>query len=735
MRSRRFFWGIFTLILVAGLAWAPVRSSAQQKKKLTYEQVYEFAPPRLLKSLPAVRGWLDDHHYLLVRKDTTDGTTKLFSVDAATGKAVVFLNPAEFKSVLPKGFSVLGASVHTPDYSRLIFNRKNDLYYLNTQTKAFRRLTATPAPEKNPLFSPDGRFIAYTRNHNLFTLDLDSGLEYQLTTDGSDVIYNGWASWVYYEEILERFSRYHAFYWSPDSKKLAFLRFDDSPVPEFPIFHAQGVHGELEITHYPKAGDPNPKVRLGIVSATGGKITWADFDENADEYIAWVFWLPNSERVSIQWMNRDQNDIRIYLIDPESGAKTQIYEERQPTWVEFFEDLYFFKDGSGFLLRSDKDGWRHLYVYDLNGRLKRRLTKGHWSVKSIARVDERNGYVYFTGDRGESTETHLFRVPLKGGKVERLTSLPGTHRVQVSPAGSYFLDRFSNIHTPPQLWLYDSKGRAVRKLGDSKTKTMDEYALAKVELFRIPTSDGYKLPAIWYLPPDFDPGKKYPVIFSIYGGPGSPSVANAFPYFFGAYYLAQEGAIVISVDHRGSGHFGKKGVAEMYRNLGKWEMHDWIEAVKWLRKKPFVDASRVAITGGSYGGYATLMALTYGADYFHYGVSMYPVTDWRLYDTVYTERYMDRPNDNPDGYTFGSVFTHLDKLKGKLLLVHGTIDDNVHMQNSLQLIDRLTKMGKQFQLMIYPGERHGVRNAAHRAHLTRMILNFWHENLGIGEED
>ncbi len=733
MRAGRFRLGWRAVVFLLVSAAFAQGVLAQQKKKLTFEQVFQFAPPRLLKALPSVRGWLDDGHYLVLHKDSTDGKVKLFKVEAASGREEVFLNPADFKDILPKGFSVLGAGVHTPDYSKLIFNRKDDLYFLDTRTRTFRRLTATPAPEKNPIFSPDGRFVAFTREHNLFALDLNTGLEYQLTTDGSDLIYNGWASWVYYEEILERSSRYRAFYWSPDSKKLAFLRFDDSPVPEFPIFHAQGVHGELEVTHYPKAGDPNPKVRLGIVNATGGKITWADFDENADEYIAWVFWLPDSKRLSVQWMNRDQNLIRIYLIDPETGAKTKIYEESQPTWVEFFEDLYFFKDGSGFLLRSDKDGWRHLYVYNLKGELQRRLTRGHWSVKSIARVDEDHGFVYFTGDKGESTETHLFRVPLKGGEIERLTDRPGTHRVTVSPKGSYFLDRFSNIHTPAQLWLYNSRGQAVRKLGDSRSPVFGEYALGKVELFRIPAGDGYNLPAIWYLPPDFNPDRKYPVIFSIYGGPGMPTVANSFPYFLRSYYLAQEGAIVISVDHRGSGHFGKKGVAEMYRHLGKWEMHDWIEAVKWLRKKPFVDASRIAITGGSYGGYATLMALTYGADYFHYGIALYPVTDWRLYDTVYTERYMDRPQDNPEGYKFGSVFTHLDKFKGKLLLVHGTIDDNVHMQNSVQLIDKLTKMGKQFQLMIYPGERHGVRNPAHRAHLTKLILNFWRENLGLDE--
>jgi|Deesub1362B_J571_1020462.scaffolds.fasta_scaffold04466_2 dipeptidyl-peptidase-4 len=731
MRGKTVRW--FTVALVFWAAVSPaVFAGPSEKKKITFEQAFLFGQPRLLKPLPLVRGWLDDEYYLLSERDSTDGAVKLFKVSAATGERQVFLNPKDFEGILPKGFSLLNPATRTADYSRMVFRRKGDLYFLDVKAKKFRRITANPAEEKNPTLSPDGRFVAYTRDHNLFAYDLDAGLEYQLTTDGSETVYNGWASWVYYEEILGRSSRYRAFYWSPDGKKLAFLRFDDSPVPVFPIFHAPGPHGKLERTRYPKAGDPNPKVRLGIVDATGGKITWADFDENADEYIAWVFWLPDSKQLTIQWMNRDQDTIRIYLVDPETGKKRQIYEESQPSWVEFFEDLYFFKDGSGFLLRSDKDGWRHLYVYNFQGKLVRRLTKGKWTVHRIARVDEEHGYVYFVADREESTERHLYRVPLKGGKIERLTQEPGTHRVQVSPGGRYFIDTYSNITTPPKMVLRAGDGKTIRQLGDSKTKLMDEYALGKVELFRIPVEGGYSLPARWFLPPDFDPSKKYPVIFSIYGGPGSESVSNSFPYSLRSFYLAQEGAIVLSVDHRGSGHFGKKGIAEMYRNLGKWEMHDWIEVVKWLRKKAFVDASRVAITGGSYGGYMTLMALTYGADYFTHGVSLYPVTDWRLYDTVYTERYMDRPQDNPEGYRFGSVFTHLDKFKGKLLLVHGTIDDNVHMQNSIQFVDEMIKKGKQFRFMVYPGERHGIRNPARRAHLSRMIMDFWRETLGLG---
>ncbi len=696
-----------------------------QKKKLTYQQVYERATPRLLGTLPNIRGWLDDRHYLELKAPSGKErkNANLLKVDAATGKASVFLDYQALNKKLPEGFTMQRQVAHTHDYTGFLFNQKNDLYYFSTKTGKFRQLTDTPAAEKNPTFSPDGKRVAFTRNHNLYVLDLASGLEHQLTDDGSDVVYNGWASWVYYEEILERSSHYKAFWWAPNSKMLAFIRFDDSPVPEFPLYRADGTHGELEIHHYPKAGDPNPWVRLGIVHLESGKIVWVDLQEKADHYVAWPFWTPDSKQLFFQWMNRDQNELKIYAADPANGKKTEIYHEHQDSWVEFFEDLYFFKDGSGFLLRTDRDGWAHLYYYDLQGQLKRRLTKGEWRVEQIVRVDEKHRQVYFRHTLGDATETHLSRVDLNGKNLTRLTKVAGTHRCTVSPGGSYFIDTYSNIQHPTRVVLARTDGTAVRTLGDRKLPALDEYALGRVELFKIPTEDGYQLPAYWVLPPDFDENKKYPVLFRIYSGPGFTTVTNSFRRL-SSHFLAEHGIIVISVDHRGSNHFGKKGRSLLYRNLGKWEMHDLIAAVKWLRQKPFVDPTRVGITGGSYGGYTTCMALTYGADYFTHGVAQYSVTDWRLYDTVYTERYMDTPEDNPEGYKFGSVLTHADKLKGKLLLTHGTMDDNVHMQNTIQLIDKLENLNKDFELMIYPNERHGVRFPKFK-HAARESMQFW----------
>lgn len=725
------FLRVLTLMLMPFLLVGQIAHG--QKKMLTYEQVYEGAEPRLTGQLPRIEGWLDDQHYLerAAQGEGQEAAPRLMKVDAATGESTVFVDYAELKGMLPKGFLLQAAIDHTPDYSAFLLQRENDLYYFSRAANTFKRLTATPAAEKNARFSPDGSRVAYTRDNNLYVVDIQTGLEHQLTTDGSETVYNGWASWVYYEEILGRASRYAAFWWAPNSQMVAFLRFDDGPVPTFPLFRADGVHGELEITRYPKAGDPNPYVRLGIAHVDQGKVVWVDLDEKADHYVAWPFWTPDSKQLLFQWMNRGQDHLKLLSADPSTGKTTLVYEEKQPSWVEFFEDLYIFKDGSGFLLRSCVDGWYHLYYYDMAGKLKKRLTTGEFTVSSINLVDETNKMVYFHGAPKEVVENHLYRVGLDGKNLQRLTSSPGTHRCTVSPQGSYFIDTYSSIAHPSKMELRRTDGTLVRALGDSRLPAMDEYAWGKVELFTIPSGDGYDLPAIWVLPPDFDPAKRYPVLFEIYGGPASPTVSNSFRRL-NWHYLAQNGIIVISVDHRGSGHFGKKGVAAMHRNLGKWEMHDLIAAVKWLRQKPFVDSTRIGIEGGSYGGYTTCMALTYGADYFTHGIAEYSVTDWRLYDTVYTERYMDTPAENPDGYTFGSVLTHADKYKGHLLITHGTMDDNVHMQNTIQFIDRLQELNKEFSLMLYPNARHGI-GGRKGSHARRQNVQFWFRHF-LGRE-
>jgi dipeptidyl-peptidase 4 len=725
MKNQKLFYVV--LLIVVGIAFS-FSDSAAQKKKLTYKQVYEAGMGMRgmmgMMGRGGSMGWIDEEHYLEMKADPSKPGSRptMMKTNVADEKSELYIDNSKVQ--LPEGFSIDRAAASTKDNNYYLFNSKNNLYYYSRPENTFKQLTKDEAAEKVARLSPDGKKVAYVKNNNLYVFDIDKEKEIQLTNDGADLIYNGYASWVYMEEILGRATAYSAFWWSPMSDKICFLHFDDSPVPDFPIYHADGQHGELEHQRYPKAGDPNPYVKFGIANVADGKITWADFDEKADQYIAWPTWTKDN-KLTVQWMNRGQDNVIIYWIDTNTGKKTELYNEKQKEWVEWFEDLYFFDNGNGFLVRSNVDGWDHLYYYDLKGKLVKRLTQGDWQVSDIHYVDEANKKVYFHSPMKNSIDKYLCVVGLDGKGLKQITTFPGTHNCFVSPKGKYYIDSYSNITTPTKSELYKIDGTLIRSFTQNRGPQQEETDMAKTELFTIPSGDGYNLPAIWYLPSDFDPNKKYAVIFSEYGGPNSAAVRNSYPMGLSQTYLAQNGIISISVDHRGSGHFGKKGVALMHRNLGKWEMHDYAAAVKWLKTKSFIDSTRIGITGGSYGGYVTALALTQDADYFTHGIAEYGVMDWQLYDNVYTERYMDTPKENPEGYKAGSVLSYIDKYKGKMLITHGTIDDNVHMQNSIQLITELQKQNKDFEMMIYPNFRHGVG----MPHATHERMKFWFKYL------
>lgn len=674
------------------------------------------------QELPRFGKWLDGENFTLSR----DGGKNYVKIHARTGNEAPYPLPDVRPDGLPEGvFATPASSSESPLGNQLALLHKGDLFLYTRDDKSFRQLTASAGEEKTPLFSPDGTKIAYTRDHNLFVYDLSAGIERQLTKDGDEDIYNGYASWVYWEEILGRGSYFRAFYWSPDSRQIAFLRFDDRPVPKFPIYHAESAdmtHGYLEIQRYPKSGDPLPEVKLGVVAIENGQTTWIHQDPEL-AYTAWVFWTPEN-KVLFHQLHRDQNLLRLYLADPATGKTTQVYEESRPTWVEFFEDIRFLSGSKGFILRSYRDDWENLYHYNYEGKLVARITNVPWRVTGIEMVDEASNTIFFTGTGPDNagTESHLFMARLDGTGFKQLTQGQGTHRCAIAPGGKYFSDAFSSFTQPGTLSILDQNGRQALKPWESSADANAAKGI-KVEFFRVPSTDGFSLPAYWVLPPNFDPTKKYPVIFDIYGGPDAGRISNSYRSY-ASDKLVEAGVILFSVDHRASGKFGKKGLDYMHRSLGKWEMHDYIETVKWLRTKSFIDPNRMGIRGGSYGGYMTALALTYGADYFTHGVSSAPVIDWRLYDNIYTERYMDTPADNPDGYTAGSVVTYADRLKGKLLLIHGEIDDNVHMQNSMQLVSKLQDLGKSFELMIYPGNRHGIVGAK-RTHSAQLAEQFW----------
>lgn len=706
----------FTFILTAVILLNCIQLGAQ-RPGMNLNQ------PRLIK-------WIDDSHFLLQTYDEEKNSI-IKNYNCKTGKSFIvtdFISDEDiFREALPEDFRSDRSVVVSEDKTSALRSQENDIWYFRIGDSAARKLTDDPAQEVNMRFSPDNRKIAYTKDKDLYVYDLELNKEIRLTNDAAEKVYNGWASWVYYEEILGRPSRYAAFWWSPDGNRIAYLHTDDTPVPEFTLVALEdtdGIHGRMEVTPYPKPGDPNPKVRMGIAEISTGETTWVKTDESIDQYIAWPSWTPDSRMLMVQVLNRDQNDMRFILADASSGDYKEIYRETRPTWVEFFEDIYVMKDGSGFILRSYQNDWNNLYYYGWDGILRSRITNFPWKVTGINRVDETTKTIYFNGTGPESTDEHFFTAALDGSRLQQLSSEPGMHKVSVSPKGSYFFDSWSSISDPGGIVLKDRKGKALNMIHRNELPVFDPAKHAKTEMVRIKTSDGlFNMPAVITYPLNFDPAVKYPVIFTIYGGPDAGGVRNMWTGWQPRWY-AENGIVTISVDHRASGHFGKKGLDYMYRSLGKWEMSDYSDAVRWLREKPWVDASRMGITGGSYGGYTTCLALTMGADYWTHGIADYSVTDWRLYDNVYTERFMDTPQDNPEGYTAGSALTYAENYKGKLMLRHGSMDDNVHMQNSIWLITKLQDLNKPFEFMVYPGERHGW-GGPKRIFSTAEANSFW----------
>ena len=668
-----------------------------QKKQVSYEQAFANKPTNITKQIPQITKWIDDDHYVESRREA-DGKTKLFTVNVKTGEAVPYEEKKE--PAKPK-----------KDYAALIKDAKNVTW------------------------SPNEKWVAYTdTNNNLFIRNTETDKDIQLTTDGNENIKNGYASWVYMEEILGRGTRYRAFWWSPDSKKISYMRFDDSQVPTFPIYVIKDQRGYLENEHYPKPGDKNPEVKLGIVDIESKKTTWANFNEKDDQYFGTPVWTPAGQLWAV-WMNRGQDNLKIYNVDLNSGTKTELYDEKQTTWIDLDRGnrIEFLPSNTGFIMRSDKSGWEHFYLFDMKGKPINQITNGEFTVGNIYKVDEKAKTIYFNARKENSARWDLYSSSFDGKKLKRLSfgeySFTG---MNISPNNKYFTTAYSNISTPTTLAVLDMQGKVIREIANVKGDEFANYELPKKELVRVKSADGlFDLPVTITYPINFDANKKYPVLVSIYGGPNAGRIMDTWGSSATELWWAQEGMIQVVFDNRSSGHFGKRGMNYIHRQLGKYEIEDYMQCGKWLKERSFVDGTRLAITGGSFGGYITCMALTYGADVFTHGVANASVTDWQFYDTHYTERYMDTPKENPEGYKVTSVMTYADKLKGMLRIVHGTSDDNVHMQNSLVLVNKLEDLKKHFEFMLYPGERHGIggNNRAKGEHNRTEAYNFYYQYL------
>ena len=664
--------------------------SQAQKKELTDEQYLKANFKGITQALPSAGPWVDESHVVIRREG------KSFLLDCKTGKEIDYTNPVANK----------GNIVMKPE----IITKQNDLYV--RKGIGDEQLTNDKGKEVNPTLSPDGNYVAYTKNNNLYTVNLTTKKETKLTTDGSELILNGYASWVYFEEILGRPSQYKSFWWSPNSKNIAYFRSDDTEVPLFTITNADGQHGKMESLRYPKVGDKNPEVKVGMVSPDGGTTTWADFNEKDDQYFGMPYWKPDGNTLLVQWINRLQNNLIIYEVIPTTGGKKEFYTETQKTWIDLDDNdrIQFLKNGKGFILLSDATGWKHIYYHGMDGKRINAITEGKFTITDVNYVDEKNSIVYFTARSKENSATRdYYKVNLNGKKLQRLTFGNFNHNfINVSPNSEYFITTYGNSSTPNKMTLVNNNGKIIKELGDAKGAEYDNYNVAKTEIIRVKSDDDlYDLPMKITWPLTMEAGKKYPVLISIYGGPNAGTVNEGFTLGGNQQWYAKEGLIQVAMDHRASGHFGKEGVNYMYHNLGDWELKDYATMVKWLVANGSADAKKICITGFSYGGYMSCLALTKYSDVFTHGMAGGSVTDWSLYDSHYTEKFMGTLTNNAEGYKTGNVMNYVNQYKGFLQIVHGEIDENVHLQNSLQLIAKLQDAKKDFEFMVYPTGRHG----------------------------
>ena len=664
--------------------------------------------------LPRFVRWVDNNQFVLNTKRGDDAAPKNYVYNLTT-----------------KQYSIAPADVVPTE--KMVYLKKGDVFL--KENGAETQLTFDVAEEKNPTLSPDGNYVGYTKNNNLYTLSLATKKEVAITNDGATGILNGYASWVYFEEIFGRSTQYRAFWWSPDSKYISFMRFDERKVPMFPIYNSEGQHGFVEETRYPKAGDQNPTVKIGWTTPDGGSITWADFNEMEDQYFGWPIWNPNNNAMWLSWMDRGQNNLKIYELNMTTGAKKPVYTEYQKTWIDL-EDrnggrINFIPNNKGYIAQADVSGWNHLYMYDMEGKLQYPITNGKFTVLGIRQIDEKNKTIYFTARGIESSaRIDLYSIGFDGKNQKRLTVGDYNNaQVYLAPDAKNFVTLYSNVQTPTTLALINAQKKTVEVLGTATPANYDATKLAKTELIRIKSADGlFELPALVTWPKNMDPNKKYPLLVSIYGGPNAGTVMDSWSSNPTKEAWAQEGLIQVAFDHRASGHFGKEGVNYMYRDLGHWEMEDYMTMAKWFIANGQADPTKIAITGFSYGGYMSAYALTYGASVFTHAMAGGSVTAWELYDSHYTERFMDTPAENPEGYKSGNVMTHLKNFKGVLQLVHGTMDDNVHMQNSIQLLSALQDQGKQVEFMLYPGGRHGWGGAKGK-HFNDLKNQFIYKHL------
>ena len=608
----------------------------------------------------------------------------------------------------------------------ILYAAGGDLFLIHAETGKWDQLTKTPEVEHDPKLSPDGKMVAFRRGFDLYAVEIATGKETRLTQGGTDTLRNGGLDWVYPEEI----GLSTAYWWSPDSKSVAYLQFDTGREPLYPHEDVLRVRALYEPERYPQAGENNPDLHLGVVAAAGGPTRWLEIGDTRNSYlIARAGWMPDSKSVYVLRTNRVQNRAELFSIGVESGMPSPIFREADPYWINLQGDVEFLRDGKRLLWTSERDGFRHIYLYSIDGRDVKQLTKGSWEVREVNGVDETGGRIFYTSNEGSTLETHLYSIKLDGKDKRRLDTIAGSHRISMAPGGSYYLDTYSSLTAPSRTTLHSGDGAELAVYKEADRKEMDEYEILPSEIVSYKGPDGTQFYGRLIKPAGFQPGKKYPAIVDVYGGPGvGLPIRNSWSGVNIDQVYAHEGYVVWQAENRGGQGRGHAFETAIYRNLGVAELVDQVIGVKYLISLGFVDPARVGIHGWSYGGFMTLNAVLNAPDVFKCGIAGAPVTSWMNYDTIYTERYMGLPKDNVEAYKSTALPPKAKNLKAKLMIVHNFEDDNVLFQNTLQMTDALQQAGKQFEFMLYPQKSHGVGGPAARQ-MNASMLDFFERNL------
>jgi dipeptidyl-peptidase-4 len=706
-------------------------TSQRCPKPLTWEAIYGDDPVDFSGDVPRGMQWSRDGTHYYRRSDG-----KLERVDAQTGARAAASEVESLEATLCAHPDFDGDAARrlarnpgqwNEDRTRVLIRHQNAHYLYESAPPRVRRLTALGADYENVNLGPAGKVLCFTRDHDLYAIRTRDARQRRLTHGGKPTRSNGTLDWVYQEEVFGR-GNWNGYWISADDRYVAYLQLDQADVPAYEIVREYEPKPSTEHTQYPKPGDPNPTARLGVVGTHGGRTHWADLSDYAkiDFLITQVSWSPDG-RLIAAIQDRHQTWLDLLEIDGGNGRSRVLLRETSPAWIEPTAEPHWLDSGA-FLWLSERDGYRHLYTLDRDGNLIRRLTRGTWQVSGILGVDEPGGWVYLAGTRDSVLESHAYRVPLAGGTIERITEPGFSHNVRFDPTHTYFFDTYSNITTPTRVALRAADGRLIRMISENAIAALDEYIWSRPKLVHLEARDGFPLHGLLIRPPDYDPARRYPVWCVVYGGPSSQTVRNRWAATSQLAYqlLTQQGYVVWLFDPRSGSGRGAVANWQVYARLGQIELRDIEDGIQWLIDTGVAEPSRIGLTGHSYGGYMTAYALTH-SQMFKLGIAGAPVTDWRNYDTIYTERYMRSPHGNAGGYDAGSAVAGAENLHGRLLVVHGLLDDNVHFQNSAQLIQALQEHGKQFDLMVYPGDRHGISKG--REHYRRLTYDYIREHL------